>query len=71
MALKTVSLEAQEGMGVQKNSLGPQKTFKSGLFELQKTRKMIFFKKPEVWDLTEHWGWFPKWQWSTRYLQTP
>ena len=55
----------------QKNSLGPPKTLKNGLFELQKMRKMIFFKKPDFWDLTEHWGWFPKWLWSTGYLQTP
>ena len=58
---KTISLEANNGMGVKKNSLGPQKTFKNGLFELQKMRKMIFFKKPELWDLTEHWGWFSQW----------
>ena len=23
--------------------------------------KKYFFKKPEFYDLAEHWGWFPRW----------
>ena len=36
----------------------------------QKTQKIDFLKKPELCDLTKHWGWFPQWPWSPGYHQT-
>ena len=58
MTPKAISLEAQEGMGVQKNSFGAPKTQKNDFFGLQKMRKMIFFKNPKLWDLTGQPGTF-------------
>ena len=70
MTPQTISLEVQKGMGVQKNSFGTPKTPKNWLFGLQKMRKMIFFKKPDFWDLTAHWGWFPQWPFWPGQCQT-
>ena len=41
------------------------------IFGPQKMGKMIFFKKPEFCDLTEHQGWFPQWPGSICSIPIP
>ena len=57
---KSEVLVPNEVLGDQKSLLGPLKH-----------KKIDFLKKPELCDLTEHWGWFPQWPFVTRAPSDP
>ena len=53
--------EAKKKVKDPQKKFWPLKMKNNLIFGSQKMKKMIFFKKPEFSDLTEHWGWFPQW----------
>ena len=61
MTPKTISLEVQKGLGVQKIPLGSQNPKKLTFWAPKNEKNDFFSKKPDLWDLTKHWGWFPQW----------